>query len=329
MSSSISTENNRNLESLVDLDDYQYDDDLSEDAILIAPFEVVPNSLGELSGGGEEGIDPDSVCEEEGETYSYMIEHARVRAALKRPIRLCKYVGVPVCLMILEIELLETKRSRQMPRLMRFKSVEITAEFKDAEGKSKLGPEIAMFCPETYAGTPTFVSHHYKTTMKLKVDPASAIPVGFKLGFDRTHTEHFQKTCHVGITGRALRYGPRTPIVTWDIKEDEALKQGVPKQLRLVVAVRNPDERAFNIKLNFSAYLGFNAVEFRVKKKESVMSTRVDPKLLKERALNDELGRKHGEKYQCRADDEELNGLMLEEETNMKGSSVGKTSAFG
>lgn len=325
----MSTETNETMEANSELDDYQYDDDLSEDAILVTPFEVCPDSLGELSGGQDESIDPDSICEEGGETYSYMISNARVRAALKRPIRLCKCVGVPVCLMILEIELLETKRSRQMPRLMRFKSVEITAEFKDAEGKSKLGPEIAMFCPETYTGKPTFVAHQIKTALKLKLDPAGAIPVGLKLEFDRTHTQHFQQSFSVEITGRALRYGPRTPIVKWDIKEDESLKQGVPKQLRLVVAVKNPDERAFNIKLNFLAYLGFNAVEFRVRKKGSVLSTKVDPKSLRERALNDELGRQHGEKYQCRADDEELTGLMLEVETNMKDSTVGKTSAFG
>jgi hypothetical protein len=63
--------------------------------------------------------------------------------------------------------------------------------------------------------------------------------------------------------------GQRNPIAKWDIKEDEALKQGVPKQLRLVVPVKNPGERAFNMKLNFPANLGFNAVEFQVKKKEA------------------------------------------------------------
>ncbi|KAE9371935.1 hypothetical protein N431DRAFT_411063 [Stipitochalara longipes BDJ] len=328
MSSSMLTDTIKTPESLQDLDDYQYDDDLSEDTILVTPFEVFPATLGELSSDQNESIDPDSICEEEGETYSYMIANARVRAALKRPIQLCKHVGIPICLMILEIELFDDKRSRQMPRLMRFKSVEVTAEFKDAEGKPKLGPEIAMFCPENYTGTPTFILHHYKTTLKMKVDPAGAIPVGFKFGFDKTHTQQFHKSCHVGIIGRALKYGSRTPIVKWDIKEDEALKQGVPKQLRLAVAVKNPGERAFNVKLNFTAYLGFNSVEFRVKKKESVLSTRVDPKLLRELALNDELGPEHGQKYRCRVDNAELTDLMLKELTNMNGSTVGKTSAF-
>jgi hypothetical protein len=88
MSSSQSIENNKIAEVYPELEDYQYDDDLSEEAILVTPFDVVPTSLGELSGGGDEGVDPDSLCEEEGETYSYMIKNARVRAALKRPIRL-------------------------------------------------------------------------------------------------------------------------------------------------------------------------------------------------------------------------------------------------
>ncbi|CZR67372.1 uncharacterized protein PAC_17271 [Phialocephala subalpina] len=258
-----------------------------------------------------------------------MISHTRVRAALKRPIKLCKYAGVPVCVMILEIEFPETKRYRRMTRLVRFKSVEVTAEFRDAEGESKLGPEIIMFCPESYAGKPTFVLHSYHTAIGTSINTSSAIPVGLSVGIQRSHTEHFSKTCHVGIEGRAPRMGQRNPIVKWIIKENEALKQGVPDQLRLVVAVQNPDERAFNIKLNFSAYLGFNAVEFRVKKKEAVLSTKVDPKLLRERALNDELGPEHGRIWQCYADDSELDGSMLEKLTNLKGSAVGKTSAFG
>jgi hypothetical protein len=327
MSSSKSPETIETQEILAELDDYQYEDDLAEDAILVTPFELCPTSLGELSGRGDETVDPDSLCEEEGETYSYMIKNARVRAALKRPIRLCKYVGIPVCLMILEIEFSETKRSRQMPRLLRFKSVEITAEFRDAEGKQKLGPEIVMFCPETYAGEPTFVLHRYSTTLKLTTGVPSTIPVGLRFEMGRTHSQQFQKSSHVSITGEALRYGKRTPTVKWEVKEDEALKQGVPKQLRLVVAVKNPDQRAFNIKFNFSAYLGFNAVEFRVKKKESVLSTRVDPKLLREQALNDEHGSEHGQNWQCKAEDKELAELMLEELTNLKGSTVGKTSA--
>jgi hypothetical protein len=186
-----------------------------------------------------------------------------------------------------------------------------------------------MFCPEEYTGQPTFVLQRYNTTVKMTTGAPGTIPIWLKFGIDRTHTEEFQKRCQVDIAGQALRWGQKTSIVKWDIKEDEALKQGVPKQLRLVVAVKNPDERAFNIKLNFSAYLGFNAVEFRVKKKESTLSTRVDPKLLREQALNDAHGPGHGQKWQCFADDAELTALMLEELTNMKGSTVARTSAFG
>jgi hypothetical protein len=305
-----------------------YDDDFSGESVLVTPFELVPTSLGELAGRGteDENIDPDSIVEEEGETYAQMISNARVRAALKRPIRLCKYAGVPVCLMILEIELAETK---QMPRLLRFKSVEVTVEFRDAEGVAKLGPEIVMFCPEKYTGKPTFVMHKYCTTVGTSIDTSSALPVGLGFGFQRSHTEHFSKTSYIGIEGRAPRMGQRNPIAKWNIKEDEALKQGVPKQLRLVIAVKNPGERAFNMKLNFSANLGFNAVEFRVKKKESVLSTKVDPKLLRERALNDEHGPEHGRIWQCYADESELDALMLEKLTNLKGSEVGIVSAFG
>ena len=73
------------------------DHDLSEDSVLITPFEIATGTtFGELVGGSseDESIDPNSTCDEEGETYAEMISHARMRAALKRPIRLCKFYGV-------------------------------------------------------------------------------------------------------------------------------------------------------------------------------------------------------------------------------------------
>jgi hypothetical protein len=327
MLSAMSVEMNENREVF---DPDTYDDDLSGDAILITPFEVCPNSLGELAGRGsnEEGVDPDSICEEEGETYAYIISHTRVRAALKRPIRLCKYAGVPACLLILEIDFLDTDRTRQMPRLLRWKSVEVTAEFKDAEGVSKLGPEIVMFCPETYTGKSTPVLHSYHNTMGASIETSSTVPAGLNVGIQRGHIEHFEESCHVSVTGRAPRMGQRMPIVKWDIKEDEALKQGVPKHLTFVVAVKNPAERGFIIDLEFSAVLGFNPVTFRVRNRESELSTRVDPKLLRERALNDEHSPEHGQIWECFIDNLELDALMLMGLTNLKGSTVGRTSAF-
>ncbi len=130
-----------------------------------------------------------------------------------------------------------------------------------------------MFCPETYTGKPTFVLHRYKKTIKLRTGAPSTIPIGGKLEIDRSHTQQYQESCHVAVIGEAHLYRQKRRIVKWDIKEDTALKQGVLKQLRLVVTIKSPDERAFNIKLNFSAFLGFNAVEFRVKKTEAVLST--------------------------------------------------------
>jgi hypothetical protein len=332
MSGSPSTETSDLQETEFSISDH-YDDDLSEDSVLITPFEVSTGTLGELSRGSskDETIDPNSTCDdEEGDTsYAYLISHARVRAALKRPIRLCKFYGVPTCLMVLEIELFETKRTRQAPRLFRFKAVDVTVEFKDAAGMSKLGPEIVMFCPENYMGEPTVVTHSYSTTLGASIDASNALPVGPSVGLHRTHAEHFTKSCKSSITGRTLRMGSKTSIVRWEIKEDEALRQGVPKQLRFVMAVKNPAERAFNMKLNFSAYLGFNDVEFRVKKKQSVLSTRVDPVMLRERALTDENGPEFGRVWQCLADDADLTTIKLEELTNLEGSTVGRTSAFG
>lgn len=111
----------------------------------------------------------------------------------------------------------------------------------------------------------------------------------------------------------------------WEIQEDQALRQGVPKQLRFVMAVKNPAERAFNMKLNFSAYLGFNDLELRANKKQSILSTRVDPVALRERALGDENGPKFGRAWQCTADDTDLSSFKLEELTNLEGSTVDKT----
>ena len=68
-----------------------YDDDLSEESVLISPFEI-SGTLGELSGGSNnQRIDADSRGDGEDETYAEMISHTRVRSALKRPIQLCKF----------------------------------------------------------------------------------------------------------------------------------------------------------------------------------------------------------------------------------------------
>jgi hypothetical protein len=305
-----------------------YDDDLSEESVLISPFEI-SGTLGELSGGGDnQRIDADSTGDGEDETYAEMISHTRVRAALKRPIQLCKFYGVPTCLMVLEIELLETKRTRQMPRLLRFKTVDITVEFKDADGVSKLGPDVVMFCPEKYTGTPTVVMHSSSTTIEASITASDALPVGPHIGLHQTHASHFARSCNSSITGRALRKAGKTSILKWEIKEDEALRQGVPKQLKLVMAVKNPGERAFNMKLNFSGYLGFNDLEFRVNKKQAVLSTRVDPVVLRERARDDENGPEFGRIWQCLADDADLGSIKLEELTNLEGSTVGRTLNF-
>jgi hypothetical protein len=309
-----------------------YDDDL-DDSVLITPFVVSTGTLGLLSGGGDEdeSIDPNTTCVEQGETYASMISHARVRAALKRPIQLCKFYNAPICLMVLEIELSDSKHTlaRQMPSLMRFKAVDVTVEFKATAGASTLGPEIVMFCPEKYTGEPTPVEHSRSTTVGANIDTSNAIPVGLGAGLSRTYASHFVRTCKSSVTGRTVLYGSSPSIVKWNIKEDEALRQGVPGQLRFVMAVKNPGERAFNMKLNFSAYLGFNNYEFRVKKKQSVLSTVVNPTALRERALEDENGPEFGRIWQCSVIDSDLSSINLEDLTNLKGSTVGKTSIIG
>lgn len=319
------------------MDVFEYDDDLSEDTILSTPLEIYPSSLGELAGGDEdEEIDPDSVCEGEEETYTSLIAHTRVRASIKRPVRLVKYAGAPVCLLVLEVELIDSSLSRRMPSLLRFKSIQITAEFKDAEGKPKLGPQVVMYCPEKYAGEPTTVQHSYSNTLKASLASSTAIPVGVDVGAERSHSRQFSKSSSIEIKGRAPRMGSRNPIVQWDVEEDEVSRRGVPNQLRLVVAVKNPEERSFNIKLNFTACLGFNLVEFQVKKKESVLSTRVDPKLLREQSLKDQFGQQHGQLWVCKIEDSDLAELTHEELrlkfsdlSNLKGSTVGAVSSVG
>jgi hypothetical protein len=163
-----------------------YDDDLSENAVLITPFEVSTGTSGKLSSGPsrEKSVDPDSTCEEAGETYAQMISHSRVRAALKRPIRLHKFYGAPVCLVVLEID---TTRSRQMRRLLRFKAIDITAKFEDSGGSFRSNPEIEMFCPEEYTGEPTIVKHAYSNTAGASIDISGGLPVGASVGIHRHH----------------------------------------------------------------------------------------------------------------------------------------------
>jgi hypothetical protein len=89
-----------------------------------------------------------------------------------------------------------------------------------------------------------------------------------------------------------------------------------------------PEERAFNMKLNFSGYLGFNDLETWVNRKQTALSTRVDPVMLRERAREDENGPECGRIWQCLADDADLGSIKLEELTNLEGSAVGRTLNF-
>lgn len=305
-----------------------YDDDLSENAVLITPFEVSTGTSGKLSSGPsrEKNVDPDSTCEEVGETYAEMISHSRIRAALKRPIRLHKFYGAPACLLVLEIGMYDTTQSRQMRRLLRFKAMDISAKFEDSGGLFRSDPEIVMFCPEEYTGEPTVVKHAYSNTAGASINMSGGLPIGARVGIHRHHNIQFTEKCNVSITGSTLRMGDKTTIVKWQLSEDRALRQGMPKQLRFAIAVSYPVARAFTMKLNFMANLGFNDVEFKVKNRQSVLAVKIDPGMLREQALNDEHGLKHGQALYCKTDDTELTPLDLEKRTNLRGATVGCTS---
>src|ERR1700722_17000239 len=120
----------------------------------------------------------------------------------------------------------------------------------------------------------------------------------------RTSTSRFREKSACTIAGRTLLLGSAARIIKWEISEDAALKSGAPKSLRFVMAVTNPEERAFNIKLNFSASLGFGDLQFR-KKEKSMMATRVDPGALRELAKNHMLWEAVGRVWQCMVDEEE------------------------
>jgi hypothetical protein len=312
-----------------------FDDDLSSSAVLLGSFEITADTTGELAGSSnsDEATDPNSTTEE-GSTYAEIISHARVRAALKRPIRLCKYHTLPTVLLCLEINLFETASTRHLPRLLRFKAVDVTVEFKSAPDSiaskpSKLGPEVVMFCPELYNGEPTVVTHHKSSAIGASISSSSSLPTGLGVGMHRTSAHNFRSKSACNIVGRTLLLGSSARIVKWEVSEDSALKSGVPKSLRFVMAVTDPEERPFNLKLNFSANLGFGDLQFKVKKeKSSVMATRVDPGALREAARNHVLGEEVGRVWQCVVDEEEVEGVDLERLSNLKGATVGRTHGF-
>lgn len=305
-----------------------YDDDFSEDAVLLTPLEICQGTSGYLSSGGtqEEGVGPDSICEEVGETYANLIAHSRVRASLKRPLRLCKYFGAPACLMVLEIQISDTTQYRQIRRLLRFKSVDVTAEFEDADGEFEMTPEIVMFCPEAFTGNPTVVQHAISRNIGVRIGTPAGLGVEAAANMGGQHNTEFSQSCQVKILGGTVRNGDKAMIVKWQVKENTALRQGVPEHLKFVIAVRYHVQRAFTMRLNFTANLGFNDVEFRVRKKRAAMSIKIDLDKLKQQALADEHGQKHGEAWYCKEDDSELTPTTLEERTNLRGSTVGCTS---
>ena len=306
-----------------------YNDDLLPGAALISSFDLIPAS-GTLasSGRSDDTADPLGVADED-HTYASLISHARVRAALKRPLRLTSFYRVPAAVLVLELQFFDTQQSRQLPRLLRFKAVDVTVEFKDADpSPRRSGPEVLMFCPKTYVGEPTLVRQTAGTTITGSVGLGGGLPVGAKLSLQREWKREAHRAEACSVTGRTLLRGGRAKMIVWEAREDGALKRGVPKQLRLVAAVTIPEERAFEMKLNFSAALGFGDLQFKVKKEKRVLATRIDPKALREQALNHEHGPEFGRIWQCLVDDMSLEQMNLEELTDLKGATVGKTSGF-
>jgi hypothetical protein len=306
-----------------------YTDDLSPDGPLIASFDLIPAS-GALASSdySVDTTDPLSAADED-HTYASLISHARVRAALKRPVHLTTYYRVPTAVLVLELHFFEAQQNRQLSRLFRFKAVDVTVEFKDADPSiRRSGPDVLMFCPETYVGEPTLVRQTSTTAVNGSVGLSGGVPVGAKLGLHREWKREVHRTEACSVTGRTLLKGGRPRMVVWEVREDEGLKRGVPKQLRLVMAVTIPEERAFEMKLNFSAYLGFGDIQFKVKKENRVLVTRIDPKELREQALNHEHGPEFGRIWQCSVDNISLDQMNLVEFTGLKGATVGKTSVF-
>ncbi|KAI9769745.1 MAG: hypothetical protein M1839_003591 [Geoglossum umbratile] len=318
----MATETGQELDSPV-----SYEDDFSEDAVVFTPLEVDFGKIGRLASGDgdKDPIDPHSTCEEVRKTYAELISHARVRAALKRPIRLCKFRDAPACLMVLEIEFPETKQTREWPKFSRFKAVDVTVEFKDAAASPEPDLEVLMFCPEKYAGVPMQVTHVYATKVGGGFEALPSIAVKPYIGVERTHSRSFTTTSAVSIEGRTVRMGDKSTIIKWQLKEDKVRQQGVPKEVRLVMAIVNPGERAFQLKLNFSAYLSFGQIEFGVKKSKPAVAATVDPQALREQSLNGKLGPAFGQIWQCLADNADLETIDLRQLTNLEGSTVGLT----
>ncbi|KAK2593624.1 hypothetical protein QQS21_008672 [Conoideocrella luteorostrata] len=308
-----------------------YEDDLSEDTVLLVPFEIYNAASGYLSTGGDQdaSVDPESTCKEEGETYANLIAHSRVRASLKRPLRLCNFFGAPACLMVLEIQTFDDEHYHRIRRLLRFKSVDVSVEFEDSGGRFKMAPEIVMFCPESFTGKSTEVKHEFSNTFGAGIGMMSGSLVEPVVNMRRQHNTQFIESCNVKVIGRTLRDGDKTTIVKWQVKEDAALRQGVPEQLRFAIAVTYNVERAFKMRFGFTANLGFNDVEFRVKKKATAMSVTIDPGKLKQQVLSDAHGQKHGEAWYCKEDDSELTPTSLEDRTNLRGSTVGYVTKEG
>lgn len=326
MPNSLTTEMTNNLESDKS-PNILYDDDLSEDAVFVTELEISEEPSGFLSDGGNEEnpVDPQSICNETGTTYAYLVAHSRVRASLKRPVRLCKFSKAPACLFALEINVQEPQY-RNLRRLLRFKAMTVCLEFEDGDGDCDKGPDVVMFCPETFRGEPTAVEHSNSSTMRASIGTPSTIPVGITLGTDAQHGTKFTKSCQVKIDGEAILDGDRPTIVQWTVEEDAALREGVPKKLKFAIAVTHLLNRAFKVKLDIQANLGFIDLVQYPTKGSSSMCIKIDPARLAEQAAQDHHSEAHGQIWHCETVDSELSAADLIGKTNLKDPVVGCTS---
>lgn len=304
------------------------DDDLSEDAVFVTDLEISNEQSGFLSDGGtqERRVDPQSVCQEAGTTYAYLVAHSRVRASVKRPVRLCQFFTAPACLLALELNIIEPQY-RNLRRFLRFKAMTVCLEFEDGDGDSDMGPDVIMFCPETFTGEPTSVEHNNSSTMRAAIGMSNAIPVGTTLGTERQHCTTFTESCRVEIGGEAILYGDRPTMVRWTVDEDAALRQGVPKKLRFAVAVTHVPGRTFKMSLAIKAHLGFiDLVQYPTRGKLPSMCITIDPAKLAREAVLDKHGKAHGRVWHCEKVDSQLSVADLIAKTNLEGADVGCTS---
>lgn len=160
----------------------------------------------------------------------------------------------PATLLVFEFRFISMKSSR------RFVRATITLTFEDAEGSSKLDPEVYRIVPEgSFSLNKTTsvktIKHSANAGLNAGVSVASA-NAGYAWEMEEPRSrDHYTRLSGVKkLLGRA--YGDSNSVI-WSMEENDERKDGIPSFLRAAVLLRRKDDVPFRFTIKVRSDVDF------------------------------------------------------------------------